>query len=65
MRVAELGGAGGFADDAVIELLVARLQRFDHFHRAVDGGAFFVRGDQQGDRAGMIGMRGDEALRSR
>ena len=39
--------AGRLADDAVVELLAARLQRLDHSHRAVDGGAFLVGREQQ------------------
>ena len=51
--VAEVADAGGFADDAEIDGLIARLERFDHAHRTVDGVAFLVRSEQQGQRKVM------------
>ena len=61
-RVAELAYRGGLADDAVIEQFAARLELFHHPHRAVHRHAFFVRGEQQRDRALVLRVCGDEFL---
>jgi hypothetical protein len=63
-HVAEAGHAGGFADDAGVDALAACGQPFHHAHRAVDGRAFLVRGDQPGDGTGVLRMFGQEMLDS-
>ena len=50
------------ADDAVVDALAARGEPLDHLDGAVDRRAFLVGGEQQRDRAGRVGMRGDERL---
>ena len=51
---------GGLADDAVVEPLAARLELFADHHRAIDGRAFFVAGEQEGDRQAGVGLRGQK-----
>ena len=58
--VAGLADRSRLADDAVVDQLVAFLQRFDHAHGAVHRDAFLVRGEQQRDAALMLRMFGDE-----
>ena len=41
----------------------ARHQRLDHALGAIDRGAFLVAGDQEGDRATMLRVLGDEGSR--
>ena len=61
--VAEHLVAAGLADDAPVDALTARSKRFDHAFRAVDGRSFLVAGEQEGERATMIRIAGDESLR--
>ena len=56
-HVAEPGGGSRLADDAVVQTLAARLQRFDHAHGAVHRYAFLVGGNQESDRARVLRMR--------
>jgi hypothetical protein len=60
--VAQLLLAGGFADDAPVDLLAALAQRFHHFLGAVDRRAFLVAGDQVGDRALVPGVFAHEVF---
>jgi len=52
--VAQLVYAGRFTHDAIVDDIASGFERFNHFHGAVVGIAFFVRGDEQGNRTGMI-----------
>jgi hypothetical protein len=52
-RVAELRDGGWFADDAVVHLLVACAQGFGNGNGAVCRVAFFIGGQEEGNRAGM------------
>ena len=61
-HVAERIGARRLADDAPVDLLAARLEHFHDAARAVDRRAFLVAGQQERQRAGVVGMPGDEAL---
>ena len=58
-RVAEAGDGGRFADQAKIGAFPARLQRLGDRDSAVHGVAFLVRGEQEGDRAAVVGVFGD------
>ncbi len=58
--VAEVLRRRGLAHDAVVDALASRLERFHHAHGAVDRGALFVGGEQECQRAGVLGVRGDE-----
>jgi hypothetical protein len=49
-------------EDAVVEALPARGQRVADHHRAVDGGALLVAGEQQGQREPRVGPQGQEVL---
>ena len=60
--VAEFVGRGGFADDAVVDDLVACPQCFHHPDRAVHRRALFVGRDQQCDRARVRRMFCNESL---
>jgi hypothetical protein len=60
--VAEDLGAGRLADNAVIQGFAACRETLDDLDRAVGRRAFLVGGDQPGDRAGMLGVLGDEAF---
>ena len=64
-HVAEAIHRRGLADDAVVDALAARGEPLDHLHGSVGRRPFLVRGEQQGDRSGVAGMRGDEATRRR
>ena len=59
-HVAHGVGIGRFAEDAMVEALAARLGPVEQLHRAVDGRAFLVAGDQEGDRALASGFRARE-----
>ena len=61
-HVAEPLGGGGLSHQAPGDLLLTRLERFDHLGGAIDKGALFIAGDEKGDGALMIRMGGDEAL---
>ena len=61
-HVADALGAGRLADQAVIQPLVARHQRFDHLNRAVGGAGLFIRGDQECQAAPVIRVGGDKSL---
>src|SRR5262249_18702101 len=54
-HVAEYRGTGRLADDAGVEGLAAATQPVEHLLRAVLGGALFVAGDQEADRAPKTG----------
>jgi hypothetical protein len=58
----ELVDRGGFAHDAVVQHLAARLELLADHHRAVDRRAFLVAGDQEGDGQGRVGMGRQEFL---
>ena len=60
--VAEAVDAGRLADDAEVDDFVARLERFDHAHRAVDGVAFLVGGQQQRQRVGADATARNQAF---
>ena len=59
-HVAECLDRGGFSDDAEIELFATRLEGFDDGDCAIVGVAFFVGGEQVGQRAGMLRVGADE-----
>ncbi len=61
-HVAQHVGRGRLADQAVVELFAARLEHVADHHGAVGGRAFLVAGDQEGDRALVVGVRGGEFL---
>ena len=48
----------GFADDAPVDLLAARLEHFHDAARAVDRGTFLVAGQQEGERAVVVADAG-------
>ena len=50
-RVAERVDAARLADDAMVGDVAVVRHPLQHLHRAVDGGAFLVAGDEEGDRA--------------
>ncbi len=52
--VAQRLDGGRLADHAVVDRLAASTQRIDDLHGAIGRRAFFVRGQQQGDRAAMV-----------
>ena len=54
--IAHLTGAGRFTNQAPVDFFIPGFQGFHHFHGAVLGRTFLVTGDQQGNRAPMIGM---------
>ncbi len=58
--VAERVDRGRLAHDAVVDQLLAALQFLDHAHRTVDCRAFLVRGEEQGDGAGVLRPLGNE-----
>ena len=45
--VAQRVHAGRFADQAMVGNMAVRLHPLQHLHRAVDGGAFLVIGDEE------------------
>ena len=55
-HIAHAGRGRGLSHHTPIDFLVARFQPFDHFHRAVFGGAFLVAGNQEGDAAIVVGV---------
>ena len=70
-HVAEGLGAGGLADDAVVDDLALGLEGLDHHLGAVGRHAFLVAGDQEGERAlhlaggdGLGGRRGEGGHRA-
>jgi len=50
-RVAQHLAAAGFADEAIVDLHAALKQGLHHPHRAIDGDAFLVAGDQEAESA--------------
>jgi hypothetical protein len=60
--IAEPGVRGRFAHQTIVDMLAARREPIDHLDGAVDRRAFFVGGDQQADRALMVGMLPDKIL---
>src|SRR5262249_17028066 len=59
-HVAEALRIGRLAEQAMIELFAARLRPGEQLHRAVDGDALLVAGDQERDRAlGFAAARGE------
>ena len=61
-HVAEALDRGRFADDAVVNTLATRLEGLNDGNGAVGGVAFFIRGEQQGNAAGVVRVRRDEAF---
>ncbi len=51
---------GGFTDDGVLDGFATCLEGIDHDGSAIVGGAFFIRGQQEGDGTGMVRILGDE-----
>ena len=61
-HVAEALDRGRLADDAVVDALATCLHGLNDGNGAVGGVAFFVGGEQQGNAAGVVGVRRDEAF---
>ena len=59
-HVATAMNRGGFTDDGVLDGFATCLKGIDHNGSAVVGGAFFIRGQQEGDGTGMVRVLGDE-----
>jgi hypothetical protein len=53
---------GRLADDAVVDRLAALAQGLGDGDRAVDGVAFLIGSEQEGDRAAVLGPGGDEGF---
>jgi len=61
-HVAHLFDRGGLAHDAGVQALALLLQPLADLDGAVDGGAFFIAGDEEGDAAGVIRVAAHEGL---
>jgi hypothetical protein len=61
-HVAERVDRGRLADDAVVDRLAALAQGLGDGDRAVDGVAFLIGSKQEGDRAAVLGLGGDEGF---
>src|SRR5690606_15935396 len=61
--IADHVGRRRFADDAVVDLLIALLQVLDHLDGAVDRRAFLVRSNQQADGAAVFRVGINEFLK--
>src|SRR5690606_4306356 len=57
--------ARGLADDAPVDTLVARGERFDDAPGAIDGRSLFVARDEESERPAVRGMLPDESLGGR
>jgi len=64
-HVAQRVDRGRFADDAVVERFATCLEGFDDGHGAIDGIAFFIGGEQEGERTGMVRVSGEEGFDGR
>ena len=64
-HIAQAFGIGGLTEDAMVECLAIVFHPFEHFHRTIDGRAFFITCDEKTNRATKIGMPVDEAQRGR
>ena len=61
-HIADDFGAGGFADQAIIQALVARHQCFNNLNGAVFRAGFFIRSDQEGQTTFMIWILSDKTF---
>ena len=61
-HIAQFVHGGRFADDAVVDKLVARFQYIDDFGRTVQRVALFVGSNQKRNAALVVGMFGNEAF---
>ena len=61
-HIAQFVHGSRFADDAIVDKLVARFQYIDDFGRAVQRVALFVGSNQECNAALMIGMFGNETF---
>jgi hypothetical protein len=59
-HVAQRINRGRLPDDAEIEHLAACLEVFDNDDGAVGGIAFFIGGEQEGQRSGMVRVGGEK-----
>ena len=57
-HVASFFNRGGLAHDAPVQRFATGLERLADLDRSVQGGAFFVAGEQEGNVDTGIGMRG-------
>ena len=61
-HIAQFVHGGRFADDAVVDKLVARFQYIDDFGRTVQRVALFVGSNQKRNATLVIGMFGNKAF---